>query len=44
MLKLTVDNAVEKERLTYGRFSTLQLFNGRGGELNSQEIVENARQ
>ena len=40
---ITVDNVIEKARLTYGKCSILQLFNEHGRELNSQEIVENAR-
>ena len=41
---ITVNDVIGKARLTYGRFSTLQLFNEHGSELNSQEIVGNARQ
>ena len=40
---ITVYNAIEKARLTYGKCSIFQLFNEHGRELNSQKIVENAR-
>ena len=40
---ITVSDVIEKARLTYGRFSTWQLFNEHGRELHSQEIVENAQ-
>ena len=40
---ITANNALEKARLTYGKCSILQLFNEHGRELNSLEIVENAR-
>ena len=40
---ITVNNVVEKARLTHGKCSSLQLFNEHGRELNSQEIFENAR-
>ena len=40
---ITVNNVMEKARLTYGKCSILQLFNEHGRELNSQEIVENAQ-
>ena len=40
---ITANNVIEKVRLTYGKCSILQLFNGHGRELNSQEIVESAR-
>ena len=39
----TVSNVIEKARLRYGKCSIIQLFNKHGRELNSQEIVENAR-
>ena len=32
---ITVNNVIEKARLRYGNCSSLQLFNGHGGELNS---------
>ena len=40
---ITANNVTEKVMLTYGECSILQLFNEHGRELNSQEIVENAR-
>ena len=40
---ITVNNVIEKARLTSGNCSILQLFNEHGRVLNSQEIVENAR-
>ena len=40
---ITVNNVLEKARVTYGKCSSLQLFNEHGRELNSQEVVENAR-
>ena len=40
---ITANNIIEKARLTYGKCSILQLFNEHGRELNSQEIIENAR-
>ena len=40
---ITVDDVIEKAKLTYGKCSILRLFNEHGRELNSQEIVENAR-
>ena len=40
---ITVNNVIEKASLMYGKCSILQLFNEHGRELNSQEIVENAR-
>ena len=40
---ITVNNVIEKARLRYGKSSILRLFNEHGRELNSQEIVENAR-
>ena len=39
---ITINNVIEKLRLTYGECSTLQLLNEHGRELNLQEIVENA--
>ena len=39
---ITVNNVIEKARLTCGKCSILQLFNEHGRELNSQEMVENA--
>ena len=40
---ITVNNVIGKARLRYGKCGSLQLFNDHGRELNSQEIVENAR-
>ena len=40
---ITVNDVIERARLTYGKCSILQLFNEHGRELNSQEIVENVR-
>ena len=37
----TVNHVIKKARLTYGKCSSLQLFNEHGRELNFQEIVEN---
>ena len=39
----TVTYVKEKIRLVYGRCGILQLYNEHGRELDSQEIVENAR-
>ena len=33
---ITVNNVIEEARLTYGKCSSLQLFNEHGWELNSQ--------
>ena len=40
---ITANYVIEKVRLTYRKCSTLQLLNEHGRELNSQEIVKNAR-
>ena len=40
---IIVNNIIEKARLRDGKCSILQLFNENGMELNSQEIIENAR-
>ena len=40
---ITVNNVLENAILMYGECSILQLFNEHGRELNSQEVVENAR-
>ena len=39
----TVNDVIEKARLAHGKCCILQLFNEHGRELDSQEIVENAR-
>ena len=39
---VTVNDITEKVRHTYGEYSTLQLLNEPGRELNLQAIVENA--
>ena len=36
---ITVNNVIEKLRLTYGECSTLQILNEHGRELKLQEIV-----
>ena len=40
---IIVNNVIGQARLTYGKCTIWQLFNEHGRELNSQEIVENAR-
>ena len=40
---ISANNVIGKARLTSVKCSILQLFNEHGRELNSEEIVENAR-
>ena len=38
-----VNDVIEKTRLVYGKCCILQLYSEHGRELDSQEIIENAR-